>query len=408
MKNFASFNLPETLLNALNSMSYKIPTPIQEKTIPLALQGEDILGTAQTGTGKTGAFIIPLIVHLLNDIKNKAIILTPTRELAKQVYDVATDMLKFSGNKSQENSMIRSALLIGGQSIFPQFRKLKKNPNLIIGTPGRVNDHLNRTTLSLSTANFFVLDEIDRMLDMGFGIEINQIIDFLPFQRQTLMFSATMPKQILKLSKQYLNKPHRISIGNPFAITTNVVQDIVFIKDIQKKYTLLTEELNNREGTVIIFVKSKIDAENIQNKLLRQDYDALVLHGGLKQRKRDFVLLSFRNKKSRIMVATDIAARGLDIPHIAHVINYDIPHSPEDYIHRIGRTARAEAKGNALSFVSQADKKKWITVKRFLKGKEDDHKPVFLNNKSKRKNIPNNYNRKKPLKSNYFKKTNKS
>lgn len=358
MTNFASFNLPSGLVASLSQMHFKAPTPIQEKAIPIALEGRDILGSAQTGTGKTAAFSIPLITHLLNNAQGAALILTPTRELAMQVDSTIQQMLGHS-------SGIKTALLIGGKPMFTQFSQLKNRPRIIVGTPGRVNDHLKRGTLKLHNTTFLVLDETDRMLDMGFSIQLETIFVQLPQKRQTLMFSATLPANIIKLSGKYMNQPERISVGSTTSPAAKIHQETIFTTDTEKYSHLLTQ-LEQRQGSILIFVKTKFGAERLAQRLTRDGHEADAIHGDLKQSRRDRVIKDFRNQKYRILVATDIAARGLDIPHIEHVINHDLPQCPEDYIHRIGRTARAGATGSAICFISPADRKKWQAIHKLI------------------------------------------
>lgn len=343
MQKFTDFNFPQELQAALAKMQFTTPTPIQSQAIPVALEGRDILGSAQTGTGKTAAFLLPLIAKLMDSKKDTALILTPTRELAKQVFDFAIKVLG-------RNTNIRAALLIGGAPIFPQLRQLSQGARLIIGTPGRVNDHLGRNEMLFANTRFLVLDETDMMLDMGFSEQINEILQYVPQQRQTLLFSATLPDPILKLSAKYLINPQRIAIGE-VRVANNIVEDIVYTTK-EEKYNELVKALDNKTGAVIVFVKTKIDAESLAKKLQKQKHEVEFLHGGLRQSRRDRVTKDFRNKGFRIMIATDVAARGLDIPHIEHVINYDMPESHDDYIHRIGRTARAQASGHALSLLT--------------------------------------------------------
>ena len=370
---FDTFNLLPAINQALKRLTYEVPTPIQAQTIPISLSGSDILATAQTGSGKTLAFAVPVLTKLLENPSNHAMIMTPTRELAEQVRTVFHKLLT-------EHKHIKSALLIGGVSIMKQFSDLKARPQLIIGTPGRINDHLVRGTLQLKQTTILVLDEADRMLDMGFGVQLDAIGKFLPKERQTLMFSATLPKSIKQLSQRFLRDPQRIDAGTRNEISKNLKQDILHISE-EAKFGKLVEELKIREGTVLIFVNAKYKTEKLAEKLtheLRADnMFASAMHGDLRQNQRQKVLANFRNKKFRILVATDVAARGLDIPHIEHVINYDLPQSPEDYIHRIGRTARAGAEGSALCFVSGPDKAKWRAIQQLLKG-EDIDGPAFL------------------------------
>lgn len=358
MTNFDTLSLPTELLAALTRKNFTAATPIQAATIPLALKGKDVLGSAQTGTGKTLAFCVPVLAHLLNNPRASALILTPTRELAVQVIGVVQQLLG-------QTHPIKTALLIGGEPMPKQLLQLKMRPRILVGTPGRINDHLTRGSLMLHSANMLVLDETDRMLDMGFGIQIDQIVKYLPEQRQTLMFSATMPAEIVKISQKYLKEPERIAIGASNAPTQNIQQEIIRTTEATK-YTDLLQQLDARQGSIIVFVKTKHGAERLADKLCTHNHSANAIHGDLQQRQRDRVIRAFRDKRHRIMVATDVAARGLDIPHIEHVINYDLPQCPEDYIHRIGRTARAGAEGCAVSFISPEDNMKWRAIDRML------------------------------------------
>ena len=358
MKNFESFGLSPILGQSLDKMKYTEPTPIQAQAIPLALKGRDIMGSAQTGTGKTAAFAIPIIQRLLTSKEDSALVLTPTRELGKQIMDIMHQLL---GHKSE----IDTAFIIGGQPIGKQFAQLRRNPRLVVGTPGRLNDHLERGTLKLDKTTFLVLDETDRMLDMGFSVQIDRIVKHLPKERQTLMFSATLPDDIIKLSNKYLHKPERIAVGSTINPVENITQEIIRV-DNEKKYDVLTSELQAREGSIIIFVKTRRNTERLAKKLSAEHFEAEAIHGDLRQSKRDRVIRDFRNKKYRILVATDVVARGLDIPHIEHVINYDLPQVPEDYIHRIGRTARAGAEGNALCLISPQDGRNWHAIEMLM------------------------------------------
>jgi superfamily II DNA/RNA helicase len=358
MEDFSQLNLPAKLQSSLDKMGFNKPTPIQAQAIPMALDGKDVLGSAQTGSGKTGAFSIPLVAKILNNPRGSALVLTPTRELAVQVIKVIDELLGFG-------SPIRSALLIGGDPMPKQLQQLKARPRVIVGTPGRINDHLARGSLMLHDTSFLVLDETDRMLDMGFGIQLEKIFKFLPQQRQTLMFSATLPDAIVKMSEKYLVNPERIAVGESNVAAKEINQEVQYVKEAEK-YNILLNELDNRDGSIIIFVKTKFGAERLATKLYREGFSADAIHGDLQQRKRDRVIAEYRDKRFRILVATDIAARGLDIPHIEHVINYDMPQCPEDYIHRIGRTARAGSEGTAVSLVSSEDSRKWKAIQRLM------------------------------------------
>ena len=358
MQHFDELDLPPALRAALKAMNFSTPTPIQAQSIPLSLEGRDILGTAMTGSGKTAAFCIPMIARMLTNSRGSALIMLPTRELANQVEAVVKQLVGQYGT-------IKTALLIGGDSMPKQQAQLRMRPRIIVGTPGRIIDHLQRGSLMLHDATYLVLDETDRMLDMGFEDQIMQILKYLPQQRQTLLFSATLPPQILKLSEKYLKNPARIEVGE-----TNKVADRIDNKSVnvsnEDKYTMLVKELKERTGTVIIFVKAKYATEKLAAKLKKSGFTADAIHGDLEQRQRERVLLAFREKRHRILVATDIASRGLDIPHIEHVINYDLPQAPEDYIHRLGRTARAGADGAAISFIAPEDTLKWRAIQKLL------------------------------------------
>lgn len=358
MENFQSLGLPEALFNALTAMQYKAPTPIQAQTIPHALQGQDVLGTAQTGTGKTAAYGIPLISYLLNSEDTTALVLTPTRELAIQVLGLLSQMLGREGN-------IRTALIIGGESMDRQLNQLAGKPRVIVGTPGRINDHLDRGTLKLDKTGFLVLDETDRMLDMGFGIQLDEIAKFLPKKRQTLMFSATLPNNITNISTKYLKDAVRVSIGSTVSAADTIKQEIIRLSEAEK-YGVLVEQLDSREGTVIVFVKTKMGTERLADKLRDHGHSVAAIHGDLRQRNRERVIRGFRNKRHRILVATDVAARGLDIPHIECVINHDLPQCEEDFIHRIGRTGRAGSEGIAISLITPQDHGKWRDIHKMM------------------------------------------
>lgn len=358
MKNFEGLGLTPALAKSLGAMKYTTPTPIQAQAIPLALEGHDIMGSAQTGTGKTAAFAIPLVEKLLTNPHGSALVLTPTRELGKQIMDIMHQLL---GPKSS----IKTAFIIGGESMGKQLTQLRARPRLIVGTPGRINDHLERGNMMLHDTHFLVLDETDRMLDMGFTVQLEKIFKFMPDKRQTLMFSATLPKNILKLSDKYMHNPKRVSVGEVNVIAKNIKQEVIRIEQ-DKKYNELMSQLHDRNGSVIVFVKTKYGADRMAKNLRRDGFTSEALHGDLRQNKRDKVMQNFRKMNFRVLIATDIAARGLDVPHIEHVINYDLPQVAEDFIHRMGRTARAGAEGSAISFVSNQDGRKWHAIERLL------------------------------------------
>jgi len=356
MQKFSDLSISLLVLDAIKKLKLIKPTPIQKISIPLALEGNDILGTAQTGTGKTYAFGIPLINHLTLDKDSYAIILTPTRELALQVSSALKDLTSMK-------NIIDTAVIIGGDSIQKQLKQLKK-ARLVVGTPGRIHDHIRRKSLKLSKFNFLVLDETDRMLDMGFVDEIKSIIEKLP-SHQTLLFSATLPKKISDIAKNFMTNPQRVNVGEENTPLTNIKQEIKNVNQ-KEKFEHLKLELLEINGSVVLFVKTKRSADKIAIKLRKDKFNAEAIHGDLRQSKREKVILKFRKNRFQVLVATDVAARGLDIPHIEHVINYDIPQNPEDYIHRIGRTARAGAKGRALTFLTDGDKKNWNAIGKLI------------------------------------------
>src|SRR5665213_603057 len=358
MESFEELSLPEFLAKNLKQMNFMKPTPVQAQAIPHALEGKDVIASAQTGTGKTGAFGIPLLTYLEKNKDKSAIIMTPTRELAVQVLDV---LRKLSGN----HPLGGSVLLIGGANMQSLFMALKRKPRLIIGTPGRIIDHLNRGSLILSQAGFLVLDEADRMLDMGFAPQLEEIRRKLPPVRQTLLFSATFPSDIQKMANSYLKNPVRITIGETTKPVEKINQEVVFTTE-SRKYDQLALELQERQGSILIFARTQIRVDRINDRLKEAGMKVTRIHGGRTQSQRRQAIDQFREGRFLILVATDIAARGLDIHHIAHVINYDLPKNPEDYIHRIGRTARAGAEGNSICLLTPEDRGLWERILRLL------------------------------------------
>lgn len=358
MTGFSTFGLSAAVQAQLLNINFTTPTPIQEKAIPHALDGRDILGTAQTGTGKTAAFGLPLVHHLLSKPHSMALVMTPTRELAMQVMTQIKSFLP-------KDSGIKSALLIGGEAMFKQLNQLQQKPRIIIGTPGRINDHLERDTLRLSKTDFLVLDEADRMLDMGFGVQLEEIAKYLPEQRQTLMFSATVPPNIMRLAQNYLKDPVRVETETANHAAPKIRQELVHVND-DSKHDELVKLLDARSGQIIVFVKTKHGADRLARKLERDNHSATAIHGDLRQGQRDRVIKNFRKNEVRILVATDVAARGLDIPMLETVINFDLPQCPEDYIHRIGRTGRNGQEGEAICLISPSDRSKWSAIDRLM------------------------------------------
>ena len=355
---FNELPIENKLKNSIKFANFKTPTPIQSKSIPISLTGKDILGTAQTGTGKTLAFTIPMINKLILDKNAMALIICPTRELASQVMQT---VLKLNIREIG----IGNALLIGGEGMQKQLKKLKKRARIIVGTPGRINDHLKRQSLNLSKVSYLVLDETDRMLDMGFTPQIELILKYIPKQHQTLLFSATLPNNILRISEKYLNNPERVAVGSLSKPIEKIKQETFQISQ-DKKYNELINQLVERSGSILVFVKTKHGADKIVKRLKYDGHSADAIHGNLRQSKRERVINNFKNGKSRILIATDVAARGLDIPLIQHVINYDLPQVPEDYIHRIGRTGRAGKEGSALTFLTPSDRSMWNSISKLI------------------------------------------
>lgn len=356
---FSNFDLAQPIVESLNQLGYTNPTKVQELTIPISLQGTDVLASAETGSGKTMAFLLPMLSKIINNKDLHGIVLLPTRELAIQVLDVAKQLLK-------QTPYIKSSLLIGGDSIDKQLKQLKYNPKLIIGTPGRINDHLKRKSLNLSKFNFLVLDETDRMMDMGFGIQIDSIIKCLPTNRQTFMFTATLPKNIINMANKYLKQPKLIELAKNKTAAIKITQNFIHLSEAEKYKTLILELNNRTSGSVIIFAKTKRKTEQLSKLLSKDGYSVDFIHGDLKQNKRKHIIQKFRDNGYQIMVATDVVARGLDIPHIEHVINYDLPQSPEDYTHRIGRTGRAGSNGSSVCFVAKEEQKEWRALQKYL------------------------------------------
>lgn len=384
MESFDSFGLKKEILENLKKLNHIKPTPIQVQAIKPAIAGKDILGSAHTGTGKTAAFGIPLIQKLMVNKELSSLVLTPTRELAIQVVNNLTDIIS-------RNIKIKTGLIIGGDSMRKQLHYLKNfSPRIIVGTPGRINDHLLRGSLKLNKTGYLVLDETDRMLDMGFSDQIEKIMKYLPKVRQTLLFSATIPKNIKDISYKYLFKPVNISVDEQSTLLKKIKHTVIHLKQ-KEKYEKLINELNHREGSIIVFMKTKFSSKRMAIKLEKNGMSVNAIHGDLRQNQREIVLTKFRKKKYKILIATDIAARGLDISHIEHVINYDLPQRADDYIHRIGRTARAGMHGEAVCFVNESDDKMWSAIHRIL----DPNKKNI-----KRENTKKKFNKEKSIKEN--------
>jgi len=355
---FSELKLPQPIEKALKAMGFETPTPIQAQAIPVALSKQDMIGCAQTGTGKTAAFCIPIALRLIAAPGKTALVLVPTRELAGQIEEVWCDLTKFVTN-------LTATSLIGGMPMPKQIRDLKRHPRLVIATPGRLMDHLQRGTMTLSKTEILVLDEADRMLDMGFAPQLAQILKYLPSVRQTLLFSATMPPEIAALTYKYMRTPVNITIGSVGRAATLIEQKVIET-NTQKKNDTLLDEINKREGSILIFARTQVRTDRVSRYLSEYGLEVNRLHGGRTQAQRKNALAAFKSGDIRILVATDIAARGIDVSEIAHVINYDLPMVAEDYIHRIGRTARAGTSGQALSLITPEDRQGWKDICRHL------------------------------------------
>ena len=346
---FDDLGIAPKILDVLYRHKFSTPTPIQFKSIPPALEGKDIMGIAQTGTGKTLAFGIPMIQRLAQS-QGKAIglIILPTRELAIQVHEA---FKKIGGPLG-----LRAVVLIGGEDIRKQIRLLQQNPHVIIGTPGRLNDHIQSKRLPLERASIVVLDEADRMLDMGFAPQIQKIFQHVPKERQTLLFSATMPQGVLKIAQSYLSIPLRIEVAPSGSTSDQIDQELFFIKR-DEKLSLLATVLSEYKGSVLVFCRTKHAASKITHALRSLGESAAEIHSNRSLTQRLTALEGFKVGKYRVLVATDIAARGIDVKGIQLVINYDLPENPDDYIHRIGRTGRAGMTGHAISFATMDQKR---------------------------------------------------
>ncbi len=345
MKTFYDFGLENRVVRAITELGFEEPTPIQEKTIPIALEARDLIGQAQTGTGKTAAFSIPLINRIAtSEQKIVGLILTPTRELAIQVSEEIAKLSRYKG--------VRSLPIYGGQDIQRQIRLLRNKPHIIIGTPGRLLDHINRKTIKLEDVNTVVLDEADEMLDMGFMEDIQSILSLVPEERHTMLFSATMPSNIQKLAQQFLRNPEHVSVI-PKQISAPLIQQNYVEVHEKQKFDALTRLLDMESPDLaIIFGRTKRRVDELAEALQKCGYAADGLHGDLSQHQRDTVMRKFRDNSIEVLVATDVAARGLDVSGVSHVINFDLPQDPESYVHRIGRTGRAGREGTAWSFVT--------------------------------------------------------
>ncbi len=365
MNKFKNLGLSDNLTLLLSELGYKEPTKIQSLSIPLALMGRDILGCAQTGTGKTASFVLP-IIEILNNQKSKArmprsLILTPTRELAEQI--------SIYFKKILENYKLNFCLLIGGTALTDQDKLLNKGVDILIATPGRLIDHINRGNILFNDLKILVIDEADRMLDMGFIPDIDKISENLPKIRQTLFFSATLNKEILNIGKRFVINPKLIEVSPPSSTSNTIDQYIIKCNNKNKLNTLENILSNLETKNTVIFCNRKKDIGSLYTDLKRRNISSIIFHGDLLQSKRQEALNEFKNSNNKILIASDVAGRGIDIENISHVINFDVPINPEDYVHRIGRTGRAGKKGTAITFVLKNDTKYLQEIEKLIKMK---------------------------------------
>jgi ATP-dependent RNA helicase RhlE len=339
---FYGLGIAPKILELIERMKFKTPTPIQHKAIPIAIEGKDIIGVAQTGTGKTLAFGVPMIQRLAQS-QDLGLVLVPTRELALQVDETIQKIGRPFG--------MRSAVLIGGASMYNQVKELRRHPRVIIATPGRLIDHLGQKTLRLNNCKILVLDEADRMLDMGFAPQIERILHHMPKDRQTMLFSATIPQKIVMIAARHMKLPVSVEVARSGTAAKNVIQELFIIKK-EEKSSLLVKLLYEYRGTVLIFSRTKRGAARITRGLRSLGHAAAEIHSDRSLAQRREALEGFKRGKYRILVATDIAARGIDVKGIELVINYDLPDDSENYVHRIGRTGRMEHEGRAISFAT--------------------------------------------------------
>lgn len=387
---FTSLNLIEPILKAVQEEGYTSPTPIQEEAIPLALEGRDLLGCAQTGTGKTAAFAIPILQILsqtrINEKKRKirSLILTPTRELAIQIGE--------SFNAYGRYTNVTNTVIFGGVNQNTQVKILQGSVDVLVATPGRLLDLISQGFISLNNVEILVLDEADRMLDMGFSHDVKKIIAMVPQKRQTLFFSATMPPEIVKLSSTILHHPTKISV-TPVSSTVDIINQCVYFVDKGNKNSLLLDILKDKNiKTALVFTRTKHGADKVVKILLKNNITAEAIHGNKAQNARQRALNNFKAQTTRVLVATDIAARGIDVDDLEYVINFEMSNIPETYVHRIGRTGRAGAKGTAISFCD-AEEKSYLRDVEKLIGKKikviDNHPfPLMDNNPVKEKKQP--------------------
>ena len=359
MNAFGELKIKETILEGILEMGFTTPFPIQAQTIPLLLDGNDVIGQAHTGTGKTAAFGIPMLEHITNGGGIQSLIIAPTRELAIQITNELRKVGKFT--------KIKIATVYGGQGIGIQLDALRKKPEIIVATPGRLIDHLNQGSIRTDEIKYVVLDEADVMLDMGFIEDIEYVLERVPENRITSLFSATMPIDIVRLAEKYLNKPKRVLIDSDDLSGEGIEQSFLVIKDREKQKYLTQFIKDNKKGQTIVFCSTKVRTRNVTRDLQKARFHVVAIEGDMSQNKREYSMSKFRKNNVDILVATDVAARGIDVPRVGLVVNYDVPNQDMVYFHRIGRTARAGAKGNAITLVSYSSIADWNIIKKQIK-----------------------------------------
>ena len=364
MKTFDELKVKKTILEGIQELGFNVPFPIQAQTIPILLDGNDVIGQAHTGTGKTAAFGIPMLEHILNNGGIQGLIIAPTRELAMQITAELRKVGKFTG--------IKIATVYGGQGMGIQLDALRNKPEVVVATPGRLIDHINRGTVKVNNIKFLALDEADVMLDMGFIDDIEFVLERVPENRITSLWSATMPAEILRLSEKYLNEPKRVLIDADDLSGEGINQSFLVIKDREKQKYLTTFIKENKKGQTIVFCSTKIRTRNVARDLQKARFNVVAIEGDMSQNKREYSMSKFRKNSADILVATDVAARGIDVPRVGLVVNYDVPNQDMVYFHRIGRTARAGAKGNAITLVSYSSVGDWNIIKKQVKSDMTD------------------------------------
>jgi ATP-dependent RNA helicase RhlE len=354
---FYGLGIAPRILEVLDKLKFVVPTPIQHRAIPVAIKEQDVIGVAQTGTGKTLAFAVPIVQRLLIT-SSRALILVPTRELAIQVNEVFNELAPAFG--------INSVVIVGGASMHLQLKELKKKPRIIVATPGRLIDHIERGTILLADVHVLILDEADRMLDMGFLPQIENIIRYIPRNRQTMLFSATIPPEVIKMAGSHMKLPVHVEIAPSGTTAERIVQE-VFIVNESRKRELLVKLLDKYYGPVLVFIRTKRGAKKLTRGLQRMKHKAAEIHSNRSLAQRKEALKGFKSGKYQILIATDIAARGLDVTGIELVLNYDLPEDTENYVHRIGRTGRAGHEGHAISFATPNQSKDIKNIERLIK-----------------------------------------